>query len=75
MKLQEVIFSKINEEELRQIRDEHERLSAALGISVGIASDKEIKPVESLIENYDKILNSTVRKSTFNFGIDDWFDK
>ena len=56
-----MILSKLSEEELAKVLDEHKRLSQAIGFSVGIhaAIEQSIERKPCLIDEYEGIKDQT----------------
>ena len=56
-RIKDMILSKLSEEELAKVLDEHKRLSLALGFSVGIHASVEqtIEKKHCIIDEYESI--------------------
>lgn len=57
-RIKDMILSKLTEEELAKVLDEHKRLSQAIGFSVGIHAriDSKLEKKQCLVDEYEEVV-------------------
>jgi hypothetical protein len=61
-RIKEMILSKLSEEELAKVLDEHKRLSLALGFAVGIhaAAEETIERKQCIVDEYENVKSDSI---------------
>ena len=73
LQIYELLFSKIGEEQMERIVDEHMNLSEGLGVSVGISGKDKVEKKASLIDEFENIQTALVKiKLLFKILIVKW---